>query len=126
METWRDLGSKNRTSANQLFAAGQWRSCASRAYYALYAELTHQLLQAKISMPTGRGNPKHANLSMLVGNNLIAVRPQSRWRLSGLVKKLYDLRIMADYLPNVDIAEPEARIAMGLMDQAFLCLKGKP
>jgi hypothetical protein len=33
---------------------------------------------------------------------------------------------MADYLPNIDIDEPEARIAMGLMDQAFLYLKGIP
>ena len=126
MASWRDMGIQNRTTANQLFKARQWRSCVSRAYYALYAELTHQLLRAKVSMPAGRGNPKHLALPMLVGNNLTSIRPQARWRLSGLVKKLYDLRVMADYLPKIDIDESEARIAMGLMDQAFLCLGGKP
>jgi hypothetical protein len=33
---------------------------------------------------------------------------------------------MADYLPKIDIGESEARIAMGLMDRAFLCLGRKP
>ncbi len=70
-------------------------------------------------MPAGRGNPKHATLPALVGNNLTSVRIQTRWRLSGLVKKLYDLRVIADYLPGVGLEEPEARIAVGLMDQAF-------
>lgn len=44
---------------------------------------------------------------------------RKRRRLSGLVKELYNLRCLADYRPSVIVEEDEARIALGLMKQAF-------
>ena len=74
-------------------------------------------------MPKGRGNPKHRTLPLVVGRNLTALELAQRWRLSGVLKKLYDLRIIADYVPVVDVQEPETRIALGLMRQAFWILR---
>lgn len=74
-------------------------------------------------MPAGRNNPTHLSLPRIVGNNLTQLGSPIRWRLSGLVHELYGLRIIADYRPEVDVDEPEARVAMGLMVQAFGCLE---
>jgi uncharacterized protein (UPF0332 family) len=115
---------QNRTSANELFAAMRWRSAVSRAYYAVYSAATSLLLDMGVTMPVGRTNPKHAALPALIGNNLTWLRMGARWRLAGLTRKLYDLRIASDYLPGVTVEQDEARIALRLMDQAFSCMGG--
>lgn len=126
MATWREMARENRTAANELFAARRWRSCASRAYYAVYDEVTHGLLQAGVMMPANQANPKHRTLPNLIGNCLAPLNPAVRWRLAGLAAGLYRFRIMADYLPLVTLDEADARIAMGLMTKAFVDLKGVP
>ena len=101
MATWRDLAAEGRSATYELFVAHRYRSCASRAYYAVYAEVTHGLLGAGLTMPFGRGNPRHKPLPVLVGMNLAPLRPGLRWRLSGIVAQLYAFRITADHLPQV-------------------------
>jgi uncharacterized protein (UPF0332 family) len=121
MGTWRDLAKDNRTAANELFTVKRYRSCVSRAYYAAYAEITHALLQANVTMPAGRGNPRHGALATNVEGHL--TRVPLRWRLSAAIRRLYRLRIVADYVPGLALQESEARIAMGLMNEAFVCLR---
>jgi uncharacterized protein (UPF0332 family) len=120
------MARENRTAANELFAAGRWRSCASRAYYALYDEVTHALFRAGVTMPVNQANPKHGTLPLVVGNNLHLLSVSERWKLSGLIARLYQFRIIADYLPIVTLESDDARIAMGLLAQGFICLRDVP
>ncbi len=77
-------------------------------------------------MPFGQSNPKHRTLPLVVGSNLHLLPIQVRWKLSGLIGMLYNFRIIADYLPPVTLEKADARIAMGLMAQGFVCLKDVP
>lgn len=123
MATWQELARQNRTAAYELFAGNRWRSCLSRSHYAIYAEVIHSLHAASVTMPAGRSNPRHLRLSGIIGNHLISLDNPKRWRLAGLVKKLHDLRIIADYQPGVEAEQDEARVGMSLMTQAFECLE---
>lgn len=124
--TWKEMARENRTAACELFVLRRWRSASSRAYYAIYARVTAELLDASVTMPAGRSNPKHKTLPDLVGNNLTAFSMATRWRLAGLIKQLYDFRIIADYRSTVTLEEEDARICFAVMNQAFLCLKDTP
>ncbi len=126
MATWRQAASDHRSATYELFVGNRWRSCASRAYYAVYSEVTHGVLAAGVTMPAGQGNPRHGSLPTLIGMSLAPLSLASRWRLSGLVGQLYGLRIIADYLPGVILEQAEARITIGLMEQAFAILKVVP
>jgi hypothetical protein len=126
MTTWRDMARESRTSANELFDSHHWRDFASRAYYAVYSEVTHALLAAHMTMPAGRGNPRHRSLPVLVGNNLHLLSLPKRWQLASLISKLYLFRIIADYQPAMTLDETDARICLGLMTQAFILLKDVP
>jgi uncharacterized protein (UPF0332 family) len=126
MATWRELSKDNCTAANELFVAQRWRSCASRAYYSVYAEVTHGLLGSGVTMPAGRNNPNHHGLDLLIGNNLTLLPIAKRWRLSDLVHRLYNFRIIADYVPAVTLEKDDSRICLGLMTDAFVCLRGLP
>lgn len=75
-------------------------------------------------MPRGRSSPSHAKLPDIIGNNLTGISYPVRWRLAGTTRKLYNLRIMADYVPSVAVEERDARLALGLMKQAFGFLEG--
>ena len=126
MTTWRNMAISSRTAAYELFEADRWRSVASRAYYAVYSEVTHALLQAGVVMPTARGNPAHAALPLLIGNNLISLSLAVRWRLAGLVSDLYTFRIIGDYGPQVTFEEADAIMCLSMLKKAFQCLKDIP
>lgn len=123
MATWAELARSNRTAAIRLFAKDTWRSCICRAYYAVYSAVAHALGNVPVAMPAGREGPHHLPLPQIIGNNLTLLPEVKRWRLSGVVKQLYDLRCLADYRPSVVVEEEEARITLGLMKQAFDLLK---
>jgi uncharacterized protein (UPF0332 family) len=123
MATWAEMATSNRTAAIQLFTNKAWRSSVCRAYYAVYAGVTAALIRVPVTMPVGREGPNHLPLPGIVGNNLTLLEETKRWRLSGLIKQLYDLRCLADYRPSVIVEEDEARITMGLMTQAFNLLR---
>jgi len=122
MATWEDLGKDNRVAACQLKDSGRWRSCVSRAYYAIYSAVTHELIQQGIVMPKRRGNPGHQALPQIVGAHLLRLRHPVRWQLSETVERLYKLRVVADYRPHFAVEAREATLALGLMQQAFRCL----
>jgi HEPN domain-containing protein len=123
MNTWSEIAKSNRIAAIRLFDKNTWRSCVSRAYYAVYAAVSDALSKVPVTMPAGREGPHHLTLPSVVGNNLTLLSDAKRWRLSGVVRQLYDLRCLADYRPSVVVEEDEARITLGLMKQAFEILK---
>lgn len=121
---WKDLARDNRFAVYETFSHGRWRTCLSRAYYAVYSAATEALTRRGMSMPRGRSSPSHAKLPDIIGNNLTGISYPVRWRLAGTTRKLYNLRIMADYVPSVAVEERDARLALGLMKQAFGFLEG--
>jgi uncharacterized protein (UPF0332 family) len=125
MATWNDLAQDNSLAANEIFRNGRWRSCVSRAYYAAYSAVTQKLVEHGVTMPKSQQNPKHGSLPNLVGHNLTSLKYPVRWQLADAIEKLYKLRIIADYVPHMWMEERDARIALGLMEQVFRCIRGK-
>ena len=126
MATWKDLARDNRLAANETFVNGRWRTCISRAYFSIYSAATSALVQRGVTMPAGRGNPRHTRLPNLIGHYLTGTSHPLRWQLAGVIEKLYKLRLVADYVPQVSVEERDARIALGLMNQGFRCMVKRP
>jgi uncharacterized protein (UPF0332 family) len=120
------MAAENRTSSYELFRDQRWRSCASRAYYATYADVTRCLVGIGVNMPAGRNNPSHASLPNLIGNNLTSLNLQARWRLVGLAHQMHQFRLIGDYMPIVTLIEDDARVSIGLMRQIFQMLEVIP
>ena len=108
------------------FGNRRWRTCVSRAYYAIFSAATGALTESGVTMPHGRDNPSHQRLPGLSGNNLRRGSHPLQWRLAGLVEDLYRARFGADYRPSVVIGQREVAMAIGFMNRAFECLRGKP
>ncbi len=123
METWRDIANDSYGAANQLFGARRWRSTACRAYFAAYAIASDALLRSKVSMGAGREGPSHASLPGLVENNLTGLSPRKRRPLAARIRRLYGLRLVADYQPSVPVDDKAARNALSLMGEIFQELK---
>ena len=124
MTTWKDLAEDSRLAVHEMFDHRRWRTCLSRAYFAVYSEATAELVLRGVVMPLRRSGPSHTKLPELVGNNLTGISHSMRWRLAGIIKKLYELRIVADYIPSTPVDAREARLSLGLMNQAFRFLRG--
>jgi hypothetical protein len=57
--TWLDLARDARKAASRL-ATENFRSCLSRAYYAAYSKMAHELVAvAALTMPPNREGPGH-------------------------------------------------------------------
>ncbi len=125
MSTWRDLAKDNRTAAYELETSKRHRSSVSRAYYAVYSRVTEELVRIGLSMPAGMHNPQHQALPNLIGFNLSTISAPRRWRLSGIVRRLFRLRVIADYVPETEVASSENTIALGPMREALSCLEGR-
>jgi uncharacterized protein (UPF0332 family) len=119
MPKWKDLARDNRLAAYELNRAGHWRSCVSRAYYAIFSATTGILILQGIRMSKDHSNPSHVKLPALVRVHLARLQHHRRWRLAALIRTLYNMRLAADYQPQVAVEAPEARQAIGLMEQAF-------
>jgi hypothetical protein len=96
--TWRELAKSNRSAAFELLETRRYRSCVSRAYYAVYSETTHALVEGGVQMPSARNNPRHKAVPSLVGYQLLILSPKLRWKL--------------EYNPVLTVDESEARAAM--------------
>ena len=122
--TWRDLAEDNRFVVYEMIRSRRWwRSCVSRAYYAVYSAATDELIRRGLSMPVGREGSSHAKIPEIVGNHLTGVSHSLRWRLAGIIRRLYRSRIMADYMPTALIEEAEAKLSVNLMSQALRILR---
>jgi len=123
MATWGQLAEDNRLAAYETFEKWRWRTCISRAYYAVFSAATEALAKQGVTMPKGQNSPSHKKVPVLVGNNLTGVSHPLRWRLARLVGRLYTMRLQADYMPDWPLEEADARDALGLMSAAFRCLR---
>jgi len=117
------MAKDSRLAANEARVAHRWRTCVSRAYYAVYSELSELLLRQNVTMPAGRANPRHERLPNMVEANLRQFSQPLRVQLAGAVRRLYRLRLMADYMPQVAVEHQEAKLALGLLCQVYRCLE---
>lgn len=120
---WRLLAQRSFDSSSVLHAGGQWRSCASRAYYAVFALITQQLIQLGQQPRQQFGTWSHERLPDMVRIHLKPGSEASAGNLSYAVWRLYRLRIAADYIPNREFGKREAFESMGLMAQIFRTLR---
>lgn len=102
----------------------RFRSCVSRAYYAAYSKVTHELLTAAgVTMPADREGPGHGTgrggIRRMIETNMPAMHHDKRVKLSELIGRLYTLRIDADYKPSVEVAALDAREAISIMNAVF-------
>lgn len=123
---WIELAREARGSANELMELDRFRSCMSRAYYAAYSKITHELLvTAGLTMPADRDGPNHpgrtgrAGIRRLIETSMPNMRQDKREKLSELVGRLYTLRIDADYKPAVVVESRDAREAITIMKTIF-------
>ena len=125
MTTWHEVAREARQAANELVAT-RYRSCLSRAYYAAYSKVTHDLSAAtNVTFPPGREGPNHpgetgtGGIRRLIETSMPAMSPDRRRKLSELVGELYTLRLYADYRPSIDIDAADAREAISMMNTVF-------
>ena len=124
-DTWHEVARDARRTANELVAS-RYRSCLSRAYYAAYSKVTHELAALPgISFPAGREGPSHpgetgnGGIRRLIETSLPTLSPERRRKRSELVGELYTLRLYADYRPSVDIVAADAREAVSMLNTVF-------
>lgn len=117
MAMWRDISIRNEEAAKRLMQAGLFRSAVSRAYCAVYAAVTGRLIAAGAVQETDADNPSHKALPELVESNLAGLRTWQRRDLKSSVRRLYQLRIDADYRARARVEDVEA--AQGLIEMAF-------
>lgn len=119
-ETWLELARDARNAANGLLTEERFRSCISRAHYAAYSKVTHELVvTARLAMPPGREGPSHARMRPLIETSMPNMEQDKRVKLSELVGRLYTLRIDADYKSSVEVDNRDAREAISIMKKIF-------
>lgn len=102
MAAWRELSEDSLLAAEALLQEGHYRSCISRAYYAAYCAVTHEVVQKLTTFSYSRNNPSHELLPNYIQNNLTISRTKKDIvsTLTGLLR-LY--REDADYRPYIAI-----------------------
>ena len=114
---WRLVAEENFGVASNLAANHQWRSCASRAYYAAFSRVTQGLMEKHLAPRQNFGTWSHAQLPQLAVDHLLS--GSAATNLGYAVRRLYRLRLLADYQPHVGFGKAEAFEATGLMTQVF-------
>ena len=128
-DTWQTLAQQARRAANKL-GVDEPRSCVSRAYYAAYAKVTHELTQLpNVTFPADREGPSHpgataagigeGGVRRLILQTLTRLPSDRRRKLSELVGELYALRLDADDHPSKTVSVRAARRALALMRTVF-------
>jgi uncharacterized protein (UPF0332 family) len=123
---WLELARDARNSANELMERDRFRSCVSRAYYAAYSKVAHELVvTAGLTMPPDREGPNHpgrlgtGGIRRLIETSMPNMNDARRVKLSELIGRLYTLRIDADYKPSVIVEGRDAREAISIMKTIF-------
>ncbi len=120
LQTWLELARDARKAASRLVTEEHFRSCVSRAYYAAYSKVTHELVvTAGLTMPPSREGPSHARIRPLIESRMPNMDLGKRVKLSELLGRLYTLRVDADYKPSVRVEGTDAREALSIMKTVF-------
>ncbi len=78
-----------------------------------------------VTFPAGRQGPNHpgelgtGGIRRLIETSMPDMEPLRRVWLSGLIGRLYTLRIDADYKPSVQVRAADAREAVAIMKKVF-------
>jgi len=70
---WRKVAQEGFEAASLLRKEKRWRSCASRAYYAAYARVTHMLVEKGLSPRPHLGTWSHETLPQMVTAHLLHI-----------------------------------------------------
>jgi uncharacterized protein (UPF0332 family) len=119
MATWEQISQKNLRAAGSLLPIDP-RSSVSRAYYAAFSALTH-VMSGRIRFPLGRETPRHRDVPAYIATVFASRYPKDRRDLQTTIRRLYALRLQADYRSHMTIDIGSARDALryaGLMLQA--------
>ena len=123
MTGWRSLA-QSAYEAAVLLAARHWRSSVSRAYFAAYSIAAALLAEQGVAMPKGREGPSHRRVAELVENHLKRMQGR-RWPAAGLIRRLYGMRVAADYQPSVGVGMADARQALVAMVRVIKLMQEK-
>jgi uncharacterized protein (UPF0332 family) len=121
MPTWEEIASEFGTHAAKCARSGIARTATSRAYYSLFATVTHALAARKVPMFHGT-NPRHRDLPRHIKRDL-GLAPASSRRLVSLARSLYDRRLDADYNGVYVVDERTARESLRDMAEAKVILR---
>jgi len=119
---WRDMAQDCFDAASHLRANHHWRSCVSRAYYAAFSVVTAALVDRGVTPRRDYGTWSHTDLPDVAVTHLLASDAASA-NLGFAIRRLYRLRIAADYTPDIAFTQQEALEATGLMSQVFRQLR---
>ena len=115
MGTWADISVECEVAAKQLLRSGCYRSSTSRAYYAVYSAITDRLVAAGVVPETDADNPSHKSLPEMIESNVPGLRSWQRRDLKTSTRRLYQLRIDADYRARALVAIAEATESLAEM-----------
>ena len=109
VERWYTLSRRVFSTAELAFADGDWRSAASRAYYAAYQAATGVCVAHgdAVKFPPQWNNPSHDQLPDLIRNNG-DLPVFERRRISQSLVSLRSSREDSDYRLGVTVEKPDA------------------
>lgn len=118
-EKWWGMAVDSLDAARLLERHGHLKSSASRGYYAAYQAMTAALLYQKQTPPEDREAWSHELTPELVRKQLTLIRSQDqRNDLAARLRRLYTIRIGADYQGQAETKAPA--VAMALKDASYL------
>ena len=100
----------------------RWRSCASRAYYSMYARITAELT-GLTEFPEGREGPSHHDLPDMLFDYLTRLPLRERRRFSREVERMYLWRVAADYEATYTVDDAVALKAVITADTFFKAME---
>lgn len=110
---WQQMAQGSSAAAQILAAQGEFRSSASRAYYAAYQSATALLLYAGQRVPEGREGWSHeATPDLLKSLPQKILSSEIQQGLTARVKTLYELRLSADYRTTAEFTLGEIQAAV--------------
>ena len=112
MATWAQLGEEQARAAQVLHDAELCRASVSRAYYGAYSFVTEELVRARVSMSSGRRNPRHSELPRLVKGTIAFKTSKARIDATTAVRQLRTYRVQADYEPGTTVNCQTSREAL--------------
>lgn len=124
MASWRDIATENEEAAKELLRTGRFRSAVSRAYYAAYASVTGRLVESGAVPKSGVANPSHKALPLMVEGNLPGLAAWQRRDLKAATRRLYEMRLDADYRSQVDVDRTVAVRSLAELGVAMKLVEG--
>jgi uncharacterized protein (UPF0332 family) len=125
MTTWRDIAMENEQAAKELLRAGHYRSAVSRAYYAAFASINDCLVNAGTVRTSDRQALSHRALPAMVEGNISGLATWQRRDLKASARRLYELRLDADYRASVVVDWRVAKQSLSELGKAMRLLAGR-